>query len=182
MSTTRYPASIAWLHWLIAVLIFAAIGLGLSMVDLPFSPTKIRWYSWHKWLGITVLVLAAVRLLLRRRAILPGPVAMPDWQRKLAAGAHHFLYLMMFAIPLSGWMYSSAAGVPVVYLGVLPLPNLMPVDKQWAAVLKTVHTLLNYTMFVILAAHIAGALKHQFVDRDGLLMRMLPWPPRKRAG
>ncbi|MBI2381902.1 MAG: cytochrome b [Gammaproteobacteria bacterium] len=169
------PPQIA-LHWLSALLILSSIALGLSMVELDFSPQKLRWYSWHKWLGITILLLSTLRLGARWAWGAPPALPMPRWQARAATGVHLALYVLLLAIPLSGWAYSSASGVPVVYLGLLPLPNWVPTDKALAEVLKLVHKSLNYTLFVLLAAHIGAALKHQFIDRDGLLRRM--WPAR----
>jgi cytochrome b561 len=103
---------------------------------------------------------------------------MPEWQRRAAATTHVLLYALMLAIPLSGWLYSSATGVSVVYLGVLPLPDLVPKGKALAAILKVLHVTLNYTLLALVILHAGAALKHHFVDRDGVLARMLPFPPR----
>ncbi len=172
----RYDLVAVCLHWLVAGLIIAAFALGVVMVDIPgLTPTKLRYFSWHKWLGVTVLALAAIRLLWRLRQGAPRPVEMPAWQRRAAALMHGGLYVLMFAVPLSGYFYSLAAGVPVVYLGVLPLPVLMGPDPALKPVLKEVHEVLVYTMLAFVLIHVAAALKHQWVDRDGLLRRMLPW-------
>lgn len=180
-TVTRYSPPQAWLHWLSALLVFAGIALGLSMVDLPLSPQKLRWYSWHKWLGLTVFLFTLVRLSLRLGVGAPAPVAMPAWQRRTATVVHVLLYLFLLAIPMSGWLYSSASGVPVVYLGWLPLPDLVAPDKPLAESLRLVHKTLNYTMFILLTGHVAGALKHQFVDRDGLIGRMALRSPRPES-
>lgn len=169
----RYTRTAISLHWLVALLIVAAFGLGWYMSDLKISPAKLQYYSWHKWLGVTVLALAAVRLLWRvthRPPPLPGST--PHWQALAASAAHWMLYGLLFAIPLSGWAYSSASGYPVVYLGVLPLPDCVPKDKALAAQLKDLHELLTNVLLVVVAAHVGAALKHQFIDRDGLLRRM----------
>ena len=162
------------LHWLTAALIFGNLLLGLSMVDLPFSPRKLQWYIWHKWVGITVFLLTSVRL--GWRAVHPAPplVAMPAWQRTAASVSHKLLYALLLLIPVSGWLYSSATGVQVVYLGVVPLPNLLPKDKALADILRTVHVALNFTLFSLVCVHAGAALKHHFVDRDTVLTRMLP--------
>jgi cytochrome b561 len=96
--------------------------------------------------------------------------------QKLAAEAvHAILYLLMLAIPATGYLYSSAAGIPVVYLGIVPLPTLIGPDAALKVVLKTVHIVLNYTLLALVILHVLAALKHQFVDRDGLLARMIPF-------
>lgn len=171
----RYDRVAIALHWLVAVLIVAAFALGLVMVDIPgLTPTKLKYFSWHKWLGVTVLALVAWRLVWRLRHRAPRPVEMPAWQRRASLLIHGALYVLMFAVPLSGYFYSLAAGVPVVYLGVLPLPELIGPDPVLKPVLKDLHQTLVYTMLAFVLVHVAAALKHQWVDRDGLLRRMLP--------
>jgi cytochrome b561 len=170
------------LHWLLALMILGSFCVGLSMTGLPFSPLRVRLYNWHKWAGITILALSAVRLLWRLShppPPLPGPIrsAMPGWQRAAHRGLHGLLYLLFFAVPLLGWAYSSALGVPIVWLGLLPLPDFVPVDKGLAEILKTLHHWLAFTLALVVVAHVGAALKHQFLDRDGLLLRMWPRKP-----
>ena len=171
----RYGLVAILLHWLVAVLIGAAFALGIVMVDIPgLTPTKLRYFSWHKWLGVTVLALAALRLLWRLLQGTPPPVSMPLWQQRASSLGHALLYVLMFAAPLSGYFYSLAAGVPVVYLGIWPLPVLMEADPALKPVLKELHGALVYVMLTIIIVHILAALKHQLIDRDGVLKRMLP--------
>jgi cytochrome b561 len=170
----RYSAGAIALHWLTAALIVANLALGLSMVPLPISPRKLQWYIWHKWVGITIFVLTCARLGWRGFFPPPSPVEMPEWQRRAAASVHTLLYALLLLIPVSGWLYSSATGVQVVYLGLVPLPDLVPNDKALAGVLKIVHVSLNFTLFALVCVHAAAALKHHFVDRDPVLTRMLP--------
>ena len=163
------------LHWLAALLIFTGFGLGLYMTDLEFSPDKLRYYAWHKWLGITVFLLAAARLAWRAANPAPAlPNAMPTWQRRVAGAAHVMLYVLMVAIPLSGWIYSSATGVSVSYLNLVDLPNLVPKDRELAKTLLLVHQSLNYLLAAVVTVHVSAALWHHFVDRDDVLARMLP--------
>ncbi len=170
----RYSGAAIALHWLTAVLIVANVALGLSMVPLPIIPQKLQWYAWHKWIGITVFLLTCARLGWRRVFPAPPPVAMPDWQRRAAEAVQVLLYTLLLAIPVSGWLYSSATGVQVVYLGLVPLPDLVPTDKALAGVLKGTHVALNFTLFALVCVHTAAALKHHFIDRDPALTRMLP--------
>ena len=171
------------LHWLTAALILANLLLGLSMVPLPISPRKLQWYIWHKWIGVTVLVLTAVRLGWRACDPPPPPVAMARWQRRAAAATHAVLYGLLLLVPVSGWLYSSATGVQVVYLGIVPLPDLVAKDRALAVVLKGVHLALNFGLFALVCVHAAAALKHHFVDRDAVLARMLPrLQPKGPAG
>ena len=171
---TRYtPVAIAF-HWLLALMIVGSLSLGLYMADLPFSPTRLKLYNWHKWAGVTILALSALRLLWRLTHRPPPDLPMPAWQQRAAHGAHAALYALFFAVPLAGWAYSSAAGFPVVLFGVLPLPDFVPVDRALSEALKPVHRWLAYALGSVVLVHIGGALKHHFIDRDGLLRRMLP--------
>lgn len=172
----RYTRIAVLLHWLMASLIVATFSLGVTMVDIPgLTPTKLKYFSWHKWLGVTVLGLACLRLLWRiTHAAPPLPDTMSRWQKGGAHALHGLLYLLVFAVPLSGYFYSLAAGVPVVYLGVIPLPVLIGPDPQLKPILQQVHYFLNLVLLGGFALHVVAALKHQFIDRDGVLKRMLP--------
>jgi cytochrome b561 len=170
----RYDGAAMALHWATAVLIVTNLLLGLSMVPLPLSPRKLQWYQWHKWIGVTVFLLTCARLGWRWRHPPPPPVAMPRWQKNAAAASHALLYALLLAIPVSGWLFSSAAGVQVVYLGLVPLPDLVPRDKALAGVLKVAHVAGNFTLSAVVTLHVAAALRHHFVDRDDVLARMVP--------
>ena len=172
----RYTLTAIVLHWLVAVLIISGFALGVTMVDIPgLTPTKLRYFSWHKWIGITVLGLACLRLLWRlSHPAPPLPAGMRGWQTAVASAVHVFLYFLIFAVPVSGYFYSLAAGVPVVYLGIIPLPVLIDPNPEWKPILKQVHYWLNMTLLAGFCIHVAGALKHQLIDRDGVLKRMLP--------
>lgn len=173
MSETYNRGAIV-LHWLTAALIVANLLLGLSMVGMPISPRKLSWYLVHKSIGVTVFLLTSLRLAWRVIRPHPAPVPMPRWQRRSAAASHALLYVLLFVIPLSGWLYSSATGVQVVYLGVVPLPDLLAKDRALANVLRIVHLSLNALLFATICLHAAAAIRHHFVDRDRVLARMLP--------
>ncbi|NHZ98152.1 cytochrome b/b6 domain-containing protein [Massilia sp. CCM 8734] len=172
----RYTITAIVFHWLIAVLIVGAFIMGLVMTDIAgITPTKLKYYSWHKWAGVTVLALAALRLLWRlTHAAPPYAAAMPAWQKGAAHGLHGLLYLLMFAVPLSGYFYTLSAGIPVVYFGLFQLPVIIAADPDLKPVLKAVHYWLNMGLAGAVALHLAAALKHQFIERDGVLKRMLP--------
>ncbi len=177
--TARYGLVAIGLHWLLALGLIGLFGLGVYMSDLPLSPTRMKLYNWHKWAGVAVLALSLARLLWRlshRPPPLPAAVerAMPGWQKLAHHGTHLALYVLFFAVPLSGWAYSSAAGFPVVFLGLLPLPDFVPVSKALAEVFKLGHATLAFTLAALVLLHVAATLKHQWVDKDGLLQRMLP--------
>jgi len=168
----RYSGVAIALHWLLALMILVAFGVGIYMSDLPVSPTRLKLYNWHKWAGVTILALSALRLLWRLGHKPPADVPMPAWQTGAAHATHGLLYLLFFAVPLIGWAYSSAAGYPIVWFGVLPLPDFVPVDKALAEMIKPWHERAAIAMMLLVLLHVAGAIKHQFVDRDGLINRM----------
>lgn len=188
MATTYTRTAIA-LHWAVAVLIFAGFGLGLTMTDMPLSPQKLKFYSWHKWIGITIFALTAWRLLWRLNHPAPAlPLQMPAWQQKAAHASHRLFYALFFAIPIAGWLFSSSMGVQTVYLGYLPLPDLLSkeigdialmatdAEKPFtiAELLRLTHKTLNYLMGLLVVTHIAAAIKHHVIDRDNVMTQMIP--------
>jgi cytochrome b561 len=145
------------------------------MSGLPFSPQRLRYISWHKWIGVTVFMLAVARLAWRVYRPVPTlPESMSAFQQLAARMVHAALYVLLLAIPVTGWLYSSAAGVPTVWLGLVQLPDLLHKNKALADSLKLVHVCLNWTLLVLVAGHVFFALKHHFIDRDDVLARMLP--------
>jgi cytochrome b561 len=172
----RYTGTAIALHWLIAFLILAAFPLGVYMHELPLSPSKLQLYSYHKWLGVTVFLLAVARLTWRATHTPPPlPATDPAWQQHAGHGLHLLLYVLLFAIPLSGWLMSSAKGFQTIYLGVLPLPDLIGKDQALGELLTEVHETLNFALLGLFVAHVAAALKHHFIDRDSVLVQMLPF-------
>lgn len=175
----RYGQTAMALHWVLAAAIVALLAMGWYMTGLPFSPQRLKLYNWHKWAGMTILALSVLRLLVRvvqRPPVLPESIrsAMPPWQQLAHHGTHLLLYALFFVVPLIGWAYSSAAGFPIVVFGVIPLPDFVPVSPALADMLKPMHGLAAYGLAILAALHVLAALKHQFIDRDGLLTRMLP--------
>ncbi len=172
---SEYTAMAKGLHWLMALGLCSLFALGLYMADLHLSPWKLKLYSWHKWAGVTLFLLAWLRLLWRfthRPPALPGH--MSPLERLVAHCGHALLYLLLFAIPLSGWLMSSAKGVQTVYFGLWPIPDLLTKDKALGDVLHEIHETLNWLLALTVAGHALAALKHHFVDRDEVLQRMLP--------
>ena len=177
--TERYTRTAIFLHWLVALGLVGTFALGFYMHDLPLSPSKLQLYSWHKWAGVTLLVLIVVRLAWRMTHRAPAlPVTMGPTARLAAHAGHWLLYALMLAIPLSGWLMSSAQGFSVVWFGILPLPDLVSKDAALGALLKDVHITLNYTLLVVVAGHIGAALLHHFIKKDTVLARMLPFAGR----
>ncbi|GAB2181568.1 cytochrome b [Denitratisoma sp. agr-D3] len=171
----EYTVTAKALHWLMALGIISLFALGFYMHDLPLSPQKLKLYSWHKWAGVTIFALAAVRLAWR---IAHRPPALPAHMKKteqfVAHAGHGLLYLLMFGIPLSGWLMSSAKGFQTVLFGVLPIPDLLEKNKELGEQLATLHWGLNLLLAAVVVGHAAAALKHHFLDKDDVLTRMLP--------
>lgn len=178
-TSSRYTLTAIVLHWVLGVALLAMIAVGAYMADLPFSPQRLKLFNWHKWAGISILVLSIVRLawrLTHRPPALSAAIenAMPRWQMVAYHATHHGLYALFFIVPLLGWAYSSAAGFPIVLFGQLPLPDFVPADKELAEMIKPWHGYAAFLMLALVAAHVGAAIKHQFIDRDGLISRMLP--------
>lgn len=177
----RYTLPAIVLHWLIAIGIIGTFTLGLVMTDIQgISMAKLRYTNWHKWAGVTVLALAALRLLWRLFNQPPAYAEkMPAWQHNAAHGLHIALYVLMFAVPLSGYFFSLAAGYPVVWFGKFALPVLIERDPALRDVLRAVHYWLNMALAGLVAMHVLAAFKHLIIDRDGVMQRMLPSFSRK---
>ncbi|MDH6241416.1 cytochrome b561 [Polynucleobacter sphagniphilus] len=173
MSTVRYnPISVAF-HWLMAAIIVVTWSIAIVVSDMPLSPARITGYSWHKWLGVTVFFLVILRLVWR--ATHPAPeleIKMPVWQERAMQLTHFALYLLMMVIPLVGWLMSSAKGYTVNYFGLFELPDLLSKDKALGHQLKDLHEYLADILVALVCLHVLAALKHQFIDKDGLLSRM----------
>lgn len=171
------------LHWLTLLAIAGLVIVGLVMQELPNSPTKIQVYGLHKSFGLTVLALTVLRLLWRLVAGTPAPVpGTPRWQSFVAQATHGALYVILLAMPLSGWLYNSASGFPLRWFGLFALPKLSGYDAGVKAFALAAHEWLFIALAVIVAVHAAAALKHHYLDRDATLSRMLPGLPPPPAG
>src|ERR1019366_8524687 len=141
-----YTRTAVALHWLIALLITCGFSLGAYMVDLHISPRKVRFYAYHKWIGITVLALVLIRSVWRLTHKPPPEEPMPRWQLRAAHLTHYLLYALLIATPLCGWLDTSAAGIPVVYLKLWQLPDLVHKNRDLAKVLAEIHGFLAWTL------------------------------------
>lgn len=166
-------------HWTCAALVIALGAIGLYMTELSSPVAKIRIYALHKSLGITLLALVVLRLLWRWTRPAPGPVPGMTRHLRLAAdGTHGFLYVMMIAMPLSGWLYNSASGYPLQWFRRFNLPALAGKDEQLARLAHALHEYGFWLLLVLVVGHVGAALYHHLFLDDGTLHRMLPWRRR----
>ena len=172
MNDLRYPLAARLLHWIMAALILTMIGIGLAMIG-SLATWRLEGMKVHQVGGVSVLILAILRLAFRLTYKAPPlPKELPSFQARIAHGSHMLLYALMFAVPLAGWLMQSAAGLPIALPGGLILPSLLDVDLGAYGVLRICHRLLAWSLLGLILLHIAGALHHAMVRRDGLLKRM----------
>lgn len=163
------------LHWAIVALIGWMAWLGLTMVDLPPTPAKINAYALHKSLGLTLLALVAVRVAWRLFAGAPKPVpGTPAWQERIASATHIALYVLLFAIPLSGWVFNSASGYPLQWFKQFNLPSIAGRSEDLAATAIQVHEYGFWLLILLVLAHAGAAFYHHIFQDDDTLRRMLP--------
>lgn len=177
-STVRYGFVAQGLHWVIVGLLIVQVTLGKIADDLPLGLDKLVTLARHKSFGITILGLAAVRLAWRLVDRPPPPPPMPHWQLVAARLSHAAFYVLLFALPVTGWLMSSASNYPVSWFGLVQLPDFVAPDEGLKHLLEEIHETLVKVLIALTILHVVAALKHQFIDRDGLLLRMLPWRGR----
>jgi cytochrome b561 len=181
-SSGRYTAVAQGLHWLIAGLIVTQFVLAIAADDLPLGAHKLALLARHKSFGMTVLVLAALRLLWRLKNSPPDlPSGMTPLERVLARGTHAAFYVLLFAMPITGWLMSSAKNYSVSWFGLFTWPNLIGKNETAFELLRTTHHILSYILFAIAVLHILAALKHHFWNKDDVLLRMLPFTKADKA-
>lgn len=172
---TEYHPLQKLFHWLMATMIIGLLAVGYIMHGMETSPQKFELYALHKATGAVLLALVAVRLLARfGLGVPPLPDHMPAWQRHAANMSHWALYVLMIAMPLSGWMMSSASGFPVSVYGLFVLPDLIGPNHDVAEFLEETHELLAVAIIAIASVHALAGLFHHFVQKDNVLRRMLP--------
>lgn len=177
-TAVRYGFVAQGLHWTIAGLVVVQVVLGKIAEELPLGLDKLALLARHKSVGITILALAVIRLVWRLIDHPPPPPPMPRWQLVAARLNHAAFYLLLLAMPLSGWLMSSASNFPVSWFGLVQLPDFVAADPELKDLLEDLHETLAQVLVALALLHVAAALKHQFIDRDGLLLRMLPWRSR----
>jgi cytochrome b561 len=164
------------LHWLTALGVVGLIGVGWWMVGLPLGLQKLQVYAWHKWIGLVILTLTILRLLWRWRVPAPPlPDNVAPWERRLAPLVHWSLLILLPAMPLTGWTMSSAAGVAVIWFGVVPVPDLVPRDPDLFEALRLAHNVLSKLLVAAVLLHWAAVVRHDVLRRDGIFRRMSPF-------
>jgi cytochrome b561 len=191
MPAPRYSAVAIALHWAMALGILILVAMGLAMTHLELPPLRLfQLYQLHKSIGVTVLLLALIRVLWRlSHPPPPLPVNLSRAERTAASGVHGLLYVLMFAMPLTGWALVSASplGIPTVLYGVMPWPHLPwfadLADKAAAEKeLAGLHTIGGWAVIAAAGLHAAAAMRHHFILRDDVLWRMLPaWRRTRKA-
>src|SRR5712691_862643 len=170
-----WGAPAKWFHWVMAALILAQITLGVMAASWRLSPTKIELFFWHKSTGALILVLVVLRLVWRLANPAPAlPSGTPAWERAAARSIHLLLYVLMIALPVTGWIVNSASNIPFRIFWLVPLPAIVAPDKSTADLVALVHRGLAALLALVLVAHIGAALRHHFVKRNTVLIRMLP--------
>jgi cytochrome b561 len=174
----RYGAVAILFHWTMALLVVGLAALGLYMVTLPdvgFNTKKVILVLCHKEFGVLSFVLLAIRLSWRVTRILPQLVVhLPEWQKIAAQFVHLSFYGLLFALPMSGCMMSSAAGIPVSFLGLFMVTDFVHRDADLFQQYMVIHKVLGYVLILFICAHAGAALRHHFVFKNDTLRRMLP--------
>jgi cytochrome b561 len=175
-NTPGYGGLAKILHWSIATLIAAQFALGWSMPHIGRNTRPGTLINLHFSVGMVILLLVIVRLAWRlTHPVPPVPTHVPLWQQRAARAAHWLLYVLLFAIPILGWLSASGRNFPVSLFGVIQFPQLLPAKHPWTGTLGDIHTLLsNYVLLGVVALHGLAALYHHFIVHDGTLRRMLP--------
>lgn len=173
---TSYGSVTKFLHWIVALSVIALLIVGFIMNDIQDKALKMQVYNLHKLIGLTVLILMLIRLGWRLLNIQPGyPASIPNWEKKAARGIHDLLYLALIVMPLSGWIMSTAAGHPP-HLGAWLLnAPWVPASKEIAHFAATIHSIFAWVIPGVVILHIAAAVKHHIIDKNDVLIRMLPW-------
>lgn len=174
----RWSGPVRIFHWGMAALIAALLILGFVMTTAPLDlATSFELYQWHKWVGLMVLVLWLPRLLARAAA--RAPARLRGWQGRVAGMTHGALYGLLLAMPVTGWLTTSASPlhlplvIPLPFIGLVTLPDLMAPNAQAYGLLSGLHEILAYGLCVLVALHVAAAIKHAVIDHDGTLRRMV---------
>ena len=170
-----YPASSKWLHWLVAICVLTTAVVAVTMVNLPEGPTQDKLFVFHKSLGVLILILMTLRLINRLVVGAPAPdPSIEPWQRKASSAVHGSLYVLLFAMAIVGLIGHSLFGAATPFFGLFEIPPFTPNNEGLSDALFVLHTWVGFLVIVLVVVHIAGALYHAFIRRDGVIYRMLP--------
>lgn len=160
------------LHWVMAILIIGLLAVGIYMVDLPIGLQKLKLYGWHKEYGLLALGLVLVRFPWRLFNITPR-LSLPLLEHIAARAVHYAFYIFMFAMPMTGWLITSAADLPASFFGLFVLPNLISPNEELRVLFQEIHKWLGYLLIATIVLHASAALKHHFINKDDILKRMI---------
>ncbi len=163
-----------FLHWAIAVLVGVQIALGLVAANARLSPLKLELFVWHKSTGFVILVLVVLRLAWRLANPTPAlPTGLSGFERIAARTSHGLFYLLLIVMPINGWVINSAANVPFSIFWLIPLPAIVAPNQALAGQAENGHFVMFMLLSVLVVVHAGAALRHHFVKRDTVLLRML---------
>lgn len=172
----RYGSVAQSLHWVIVALVAVQIVLGIIGADLPVGMERLVTLSRHKSLGMTIFALMLLRLGWRLVNPVPAlPAQIPRLEQRLARATHWTFYALLLAMPVVGWISSSASNLTVSWFGLFTFPDLVETDKELATSAKALHRAMAWTLMALVSLHAAAALRHHFLLKDSVLARMLPW-------
>ena len=172
---TSWGAVAKSLHWLLAVAIAGQYVLGKLAENAPVSPRKLDLFVWHKSIGLCILLLVGMRIAWRLANTPPDPVpGTRSWEQGVARAAHALLYLLLVAVPLSGWWVSDTSRIPFKLFWQLPVPDLLAADRAASEAAELVHSSLTTALLILVSLHVLAALRHHFLLHNDTLRRMLP--------
>ncbi len=169
---TKHPWIYRLLHWSIALLMIGALITQMVFNDMPLSPEKFQWISYHKWIGFTVLLFFIPRLFVRKM-FTSDAVVKATWEHWIMKITHFVLYASMVMLPLTGWLMTSAKGFPLVYLGLIPIPDLIGPNADLGHFFKELHEACAAVFITSLVLHLGGVVKHYVIYKHKLLRKMI---------
>lgn len=170
------------LHWLIAIMILGQLLLGTIAAEARISPLKLDLFAWHKSVGVSILVLVVLRIAWRLGNPPPNaPEGIMVWEERVAKAGHRLLYLLMVAVPVTGWWVSDTSRIPFRLFRTFPVPDLMAPDRELSELAADVHGVLAMLLLAVIVVHILAAFRHHFVLRNDTLLRMLPFRQSSRT-